>query len=372
VSTVHPWDDNRIFGRECRSLARHGYAVTLIARTDHARLMDGVNVLPAPGQAGSRWSRMLLGVPRATWLAWRCRADVYHLHDPELIPAIPVLRLRGARVIYDAHEDLPVQVRDKTYLPEATRRVVALLARLLCWFADRTSSHVVAATPTIARRFTTTSTTVVHNYPELLPVDTHTDYDEREDVIVYAGGISAARGAPQMVIAMGLADLKPSWRLALIGHPNDKGYIAELERLSGWDRIDHLGRLSPLESRTAIAQARIGLAVLQPTDAYRDALPTKLFEYMAAGVPVVASDFPLWRSIVEGAGCGLLVDPTNPAATAAAIKQLVDDPVTARTMGERGRGAAQSRLNWHREATKLVTQVDRLVHASRSVRGLKS
>jgi glycosyltransferase involved in cell wall biosynthesis len=360
VSTVHPWDDNRIFGRECRSLARHGYSVTLIARTDQARHVDGVNVLPAPGQSGSRWSRILLGVPLAVRLAWRCRADVYHLHDPELIPAIPLLRLRGARVVYDAHEDLPVQILDKTYLPEATRRGVALLTRLLCWLADRTSSHVVAATPTIARRFTTTSTTVVHNYPELLPVDTHVDYDLREDVMVYAGGISPARGAAQMVIATNLADLKPDWRMILLGPLAAGTDIARLSKLPGWDRVDFRGRVEPPIAREIIARSKVGLVLFQPTPAHVNAMPTKLFEYMAAGVPVIASDFPLWRSIVERVECGLLVDPTNPAAIADAMTALAQDPVRSAAMGERGRGAVMSGLNWSGEQAKIHSIYRRL------------
>jgi Glycosyltransferase Family 4 len=164
LSTLHPWEDNRVFGRECRSLARNGYEVVLVAVADRPCEQDAVRVIPVP-RASNRLARMLTAVPRTLWLAWRLRAAVYHLHDPELIPIAPLLRVSGARVVYDAHEDLPCQVLDKTYLPAASRSPIAVASRGLCWFAGRVSSHVIAATPTIARRFPGGATTVLHNYP---------------------------------------------------------------------------------------------------------------------------------------------------------------------------------------------------------------
>ena len=83
-------------------------------------------------------------------------------------------------------------------------------------------------------------------------------------------------------------------------------------------------------------------------------MPIKLFEYMAAGMPVIASDFPLWREIVTDAGCGLLVNPEDAPAIAAAINRLLGDESMARQMGEAGRQAVLSRYSWSAEAQKLV------------------
>jgi hypothetical protein len=82
--------------------------------------------------------------------------------------------------------------------------------------------------------------------------------------------------------------------------------------------------------------------------------PTKLFEYMAARVPVVASDFPLYRAIVEGAGCGIVVDPTSPHAIAEAVRYLLDHPEDAQAMADRGRAAMLERYNWHASKEALL------------------
>jgi glycosyltransferase involved in cell wall biosynthesis len=353
LSTVHPWTDNRVFARECRSLARHGYDVTLIAVAENPHNLDGVRVQPAP-RTPNRLSRMLVGVPRAMVVALRHGAALYHLHDPELIPLIPFLRIRGARVIYDAHEDLPSQVLSQHYLPAASRRFVSLATRALCWFAGRASSHVIAATPVVARRFPASRTTVLHNYPELLPdVDSTVPYESRNNVAIYTGGITEHRGVVQMVDAMHEADLG-DWKLLLAGSHSPPDLIADLSDRPGWRRIDFKGLVPPIEARRLTSSAKVGLVVLQPTPAYKDALPTKMFEYMAAGIPVIASDFPLWRSIVDGIGCGLLVDPYDPAAIGRALRELAQNPAQAKSMGDRGRNAVLERLNWDHEERSLA------------------
>ncbi|MBG0562459.1 glycosyltransferase family 4 protein [Actinoplanes aureus] len=359
VSTVHPWTDNRVFRRECRTLARSGYDVTLIAVADEAQHCDGVRVIPA-AQARTRLGRMVGGVIHAFGLAWNLKADIYHLHDPELILLTPFLRLRGSKVVYDAHEDLPEQVLGKDYLPAVSRRAVALACRGLCRFVGRASNHVVTATPTIAARFAPRPATVVHNYPELLPhVDGLVPYEAREDVVVYTGALGVLRGAAQMVDAMAAARLD-GWRLRLVGPFRPATLTDELATRPGWSWVHRMGTVSPLEARRLTSTAKIGLLVLQPSTAYRDSMPTKLFEYMAAGIPVIASDFPLWRSIVEELGCGLLVDPTKPEAIATALRELAEDPARAQAMGERGRQAVLHRLNWSTEERALLHLYDRL------------
>ncbi len=92
-----------------------------------------------------------------------------------------------------------------------------------------------------------------------------------------------------------------------------------------------------------------------------DAQPNKMFEYMSAGIPVIASDFPLWREIIEGCGCGICVDPLDPKKIAEAIDYLVDNPEIARRMGENGRKAVYDRYNWDVEEKKLLALYDSLL-----------
>ncbi|MFC5141946.1 glycosyltransferase family 4 protein [Actinomycetospora rhizophila] len=361
LSSAHHWSDTRIFGRLCRTLSRHGYDVTLVAAGDEGRREeDGVHIVVEPIASG-RAQRLLLAVPRVLAAAFRADADIYHLHDPELIPIIPLLRLRGAQVVYDAHEDLPSQVLDKHYLPLGVRPVLAAVARLLCAVADRSAHQIVAATPTIAERFRSERCTVVHNYPELLEdVDDTVDYDDRDPAIAYVGAVTAVRCATEMVDAMHLADLPEDWRLRLVGPASPANLRDELATRPGWTLVEDHGNVSPRRARELTASARIGLVLFQPTRAHVDALPTKLFEYMAAGLPIVASDFPVWRTIIDGAGCGILVDPMDPSAIAKALTTLARDPAGARAMGQNGRSAVLGHMNWAIEERNLLDAYTRL------------
>lgn len=362
LSTVHAWNDSRVFSRMCRSLAANGHRVTLVAVSDVARVVDGVRIVPV-GSARSRLGRLAGNLPRIAATAWRMRAAVYHLHDPELIPLIPLLRLRGAEVIYDSHEDLAAQILEKEYIPAPLRPAVAGIGALLCTFADRTASHTVAASPKVAEAFRAQRCTVIRNYPEELPdVADAPPYPRREPRVVYAGGLTRARGVEQMVDALPHAELPAEWQFRLVGPHSPDDLIDRLRRRPGWARVDYRGPVSPSEARRLMSECRIGLALLQPIGQYVDVLPTKLFEYMSLGIPVVASDYPQCREVVQSSGCGLLVDPTDPAAIGAAIAELVADPARAQAMGERGKAAVGQRYHWSGQAQALLEVYARLLN----------
>lgn len=361
VSTVHDWNDSRIFSRMCRSLAAHGHRVVLLAVSDAERVVDGVRIVPVPA-ARNRLGRLAGNLPRVAAAAWRMRAAIYHLHDPELIPLIPLLRLRGAKVIYDAHEDLAAQILEKEYIPAPLRPAVAGIGALLCTFADRTASHTVAASPKVAEAFRPQRCTVIRNYPEELPdVADAPPYPRREPRVVYVGGLTRARGVEQMVDALAHAELPERWRFRMIGPHSPDDLIDRLRRRPGWARVEFRGAVSPSEARRLTGECRIGLALLQPIGQYVDVLPTKLFEYMSMGIPVVASDYPQCREVVQDSDCGLLVDPTDPAAIGAAIAELVADPARAQAMGERGRAAVGRRYHWAGQAQALLEVYARLL-----------
>ena len=354
MSTVHHWDDSRIFRRMCLSLARNGHHVVLLAISDNEQEIGGVHVLPV-SHARSRLARVFVNLPRAAYQAWSIRAAVYHLHDPELIPLIPILRLRGGKVIYDAHEDLEKQILDKTYLPKSIRPAVGTAGRALCRFADRAANHVVAASPEIAEQFRERTCTMVRNYPEELPESKHAPkYEDRSNRVIYVGSLTRARGVEQMIDAMQYAGLADDWRLQLVGPHSPEDLLRQLQQRRGWDWVEHSSRVPPPLGRQLMGASKIGLAVLQPIGQYIDALPTKLFEYMSVGLPVVAADYPQCRNIVKGTGCGLAVDPTDPRAIGEAIGELAAKPELAKEMGERGKAEFASRLNWGSEEKRLL------------------
>jgi len=364
ISNVHPPFDTRIFHKQAKTLARAGYDVTLIARHARDETIDGVRVaaLPVPR---NRLSRMFVLAWKALRVAFRQRADVYHIHDPELLPMGVVLKLLTRKpVLYDIHENVLAQIRSKAWMPRAIRPVVRcaywMIERVLLRFVDAVILAEDSYHPLYRGH---ANCVIVRNYPIVSVKEALPSAVAHAFRVVYVGGVSELRGALTMVEAARVLkerDADVEW--AVIGpiqsdDLHDVLQGAETD-VSGFKVV---GALPFGEAQHAIANADVGLAVLKPVPNYVESLPTKLLEYMMAGIPVIASNFPLWREIVEGNRCGLTVDPLDPRAIADAICYLIEHPDEAEEMGTRGRQAVEQKYNWRQEEMKLLTLYDSLL-----------
>jgi glycosyltransferase involved in cell wall biosynthesis len=354
LTSVHEVDDSRILRRECASLVRAGHDVAIIAGQEPTDPIEGVRVV-AVGAPRSRIDRMTRIAWRLLRAARRERADVCHLHDPELIWIGVLLKLGGCRVVYDVHEDLPKQIMSKFWVPPRARRALSLAARVAEGLCARLFDAVVAATPSIAERFPAGKTVVVQNFPSVqaagTPDDAAPPFEERKYAFAYTGGLTEVQGVRQI---MEIATLLPAELTGVLAGWFDSSDLEKEVRASaGWRRVDHLGGIAPDTVLDVLRTARCGIVVDHPISNYLDSYSTKMFEYMACGIPVVCSDFPLWERIVGGADCGILVDPLDPSAAAAAIEKLARDPEEARRLGENGRTAVRARFNWEAEFRTL-------------------
>ena len=356
ITTVHPPFDTRIFHKQAKTLARAGYEVVLIAQHDGDEMVDGVKIVALP-KPRNRFARIFGLTWRAFHLSLRERAEVYHFHDPELLPIGVLFKVfTRAKVVYDVHEDVPEQILTKHWIPRLLRRPLARVFNAFEKLLARALDAVVVATEGIAEKFAHLKPIVIHNYPDLgmLPNPSTRHGEGKEKVLVYVGGISKIRGAIEMVKA--LEHLNPAWdiRLDLIGKFEPPELEQELQGLPGYRRVRFLGWL-PWSAAWKHAQITFaGLVLFHPAPNHTNSLPNKLFEYMAAGLPVVASNFPLWKEIVEGNRCGITVDPLDPKAIAQAIEYLLTHPEEARQMGENGRRAVEEKYNWEREKEKFL------------------
>lgn len=360
LTSVHQPRDVRILDKECESLAANGATVTLVVPCEKdVAAAGGRTKVVCVRPPRSRLHRMAVTAWEVGKTACSVNAAVYHLHDPELIPVGWALKLRGHVVVYDAHENLPKQVLGKSWIPRWLRRPVAWISRAIEWAACRTFDAVVAATPSIHQRLR--DAILVQNFPRPMTV-THprTRYEERPRRVLYHGGITSIRGAVEMVDAIGLVARSYHARLALAGEIQPAALRDKLEKHPAWRRVDYRGWVSRREVREMLSSAGVGLVLYHPLPNHIDSQPNKLFEYMAAGIPVIAADYPRWREIVDGSGCGLLVDPLDPSAISSAIKWVFDHPQEAKEMGLNGRNAVHSRYNWEVEERKLVTLYERL------------
>jgi glycosyltransferase involved in cell wall biosynthesis len=362
LSSAHPPYDIRIFHKECRTLVQAGYEVVLITPHDREELVNGVRIRGVPKPSG-RYERMMGTVNKVYKAALGEDAHIYHFHDPELLPVGVMLRLKGKKVIYDVHEDLPRQILTKPWIAPFLRSIVGAGAQTVENLCARCFDRIITVTSTIADRFPAHKTSIVHNYPilEELTAAEPEPYNERGPIMAYVGGITEIRGIKEMVAAVNLIPEDVGVCLAIAGEFSPPALEKEVSSMEGWERVDYLGWQSRQEVANLLNKARIGLVLLYPTLNYLDSYPIKMFEYMAAGIPVIASDFPLWRNIVEDIGCGLLVDPLEPQAIADAVQWLLAHPADAESMGKRGQGAVKNKYNWDTEAQKLLDVYQSLV-----------
>lgn len=367
LTSVHPPFDIRIFHKECKSLARAGYDVTLVATDTENREVDGVHVRGIPESKG-RFDR----VTRTLWNIYRkalaIPADVYHFHDPELIPVGLLLRAHGKKVIYDVHEDLPRCMPYKPYLPQWVGKSLAGIVEIVENTASGFFSGLVAATPGIASRFCSMNnrTIIVSNYPLMQELTLLRDipWESRGMTVAYVGAsITVSRGANEMIEAMELLPAELNARLEIAGDTSPE-LKEQLSKFPGWNRVTDHGVVDRAGVADILSRARIGLVVLHPEPNYVASKPIKMFEYMAAGIPVISSDFPMWSKIVQGCRCGICIDPLDPKQIADAIEFLLTHPAEAEAMGRRGRQAVLDQYNWDIEEAKLLNLYKLLIRTA--------
>ncbi len=364
-TSVHAWNDSRIFWKYCRFLAAENFDVHLVAPQAPDGPRDGVQLHTVTWPAGGRLRRMTLGAWRTYRTALRLNGDIYHFHDPELIPFGLLLKWHGKVVIYDVHEDVPEDILRRHWIPRPLRKTIAAGFQVFENWAARRFSAVAAATPFIRDRFRTAraQAAAIRNFPPRNDMPTtEARAVSTERAVCYVGGISEDRGIIEAIKASARADA----RLYLAGRYFTNDLRARLEQLEEWRNVADLGFLDRQGVAEVLARSAAGLVTLHATPKFVHALPVKMFEYMAAGLPVIASDFPEWRDIIEGNGCGLCVDPTNPDAISRAIRYVLDNPEEARKMGARGRNAVATKYCWESEFATVLSIYGRLTGNSRS------
>ena len=367
LTSAHPRNDTRIFIKQCRTLAAHGYDVMLVvADGKGAAVRDGVSIVDA-GRLDGRLQRIFTTTRRVLAQALALDADIYHLHDPELIPAGLKLKRLGKTVIFDSHEDVTRQLLSKPYLGTLAGHAVSMAYSLFERYACARFDGIIAATPFIRDAFLSINpnTVDVNNFPLVGELDGAAPWTSKRDEVCYVGGIGAIRGIRELVAAG--AALQSKARINLAGQFSESAIEAEMKASAGWDRVNQLGQLDRSSVRALLTRSVAGIVAFHPLPNHLDALPTKMFEYMSSGVAVIASDFPLWRDIIEGNNCGVCIDPHDSAALAAAIDMLVSCPEMARQMGENGRRAVLEKYNWSVQARKLTDFYGALPYAKQAV-----
>jgi glycosyltransferase involved in cell wall biosynthesis len=354
VTTVHRPFDTRIFHKQAVSLAAAGYEVVLVQRGDAPEVVKGVRVVPLP-TAPNRYVRVTWNC----WLALRAvlnsGATICHLHDPELIPVGLVLKMLGKTVVYDVHEEL-VLVNDRAYVPAWAKRPLAWVIGRVESLAECFFDRIVAATSLIAEHFSADRVTLVRNTPRLeeLADCSRSRFAERPRQAFCAGGMAHYNGVDLMVAAVAALPDRPMSRLVLGGEFLNERDRDDMLSRPGAGRVDFLGWLDRPALAREMGQSRVGIALYRRTANVLRADPIKLYEMMGAGLPVVVSDVPRWRDLVLQNDCGIMVDPEDAQACAAALSRILDNPEEAEAMGRRARATILAGYEWSVDESRLL------------------
>lgn len=360
LTSVHPSDDPRIFQKECCTLARAGYQVILVAPHEGPPMRDGVAVV-AMRRFRRYFPRWIFSLPKVFGAARRQRASIYHLHDPELIPLGLLLRLctRG-RVVYDMHEYY------SEYLPARGGLVrTRCLARWFCqllleYLPGKLFDAVVFPTDALRREFPKLRrATTLRNLPQFGWSEEANDVGdaEREYDVVFVGAISEPRFRFMMSVLVKLAERRPTLKWLFVGF--DQQFQDWIRQHFDAQLLDSHVRVMPRVPFGTVLEllqkSKVGFNYHPSQKHLVVAIPMKVFEYMAAGLPVVSTGLPELRSLLIDGKHAILLDSDDPDCYAEAVASLLDNDQRRRSIGQAGRQYVNAELSWEtHEAPKLL------------------
>ena len=362
VTSMHTPFDTRIFVKECCSLSKK-YDVYLVASEVETQEKNHVHIVGV--KMPPHGIKKMLTTKPVIKAAEAINADIYHFHDPELMKAGLKLKENGKKVIFDYHENFKEFLLAKPWIPRPLRGIASKLfgqyeSRLLPQY-----DSLISVTPYIINRLKNynNQTYLITNYPFKTIVE---DNRRWGDKICFIGGIMPEWKIENVVKALP----KTSARLVLAGDIAPTSYFEDMKNLEGWDKVRYLGRIPYPNVIPTMQECIAGLCIRpydHPNSCYRDGSlgANKFFEYLIAGIPVIASGLNVWKEIIEQYDCGVLVEPDSIESIANAINYLVDNPLEAKRLGDNGMKAAKEVFNWETQEVKLFELYDTLLDRNR-------
>ncbi len=363
LTTAHDPDDIRIFHKECVSLAKNGYDVTLVAINCDEYELKGVKVLSVSVDKSTRLKRFLNAAKPLYKKALEIDADIYHFHDPEFMFSALKLQRHGKKVIYDSHEDYPRNMKTKHWVPNILKPLATIVVAQVEKYVLARLSANIGVNPQIVERIKiyNPNTYLVTNYPLLDNSYLERELNTSSRKAVYAGTISPHRVMHNILDA---ADQVEDLEIILAGAITT-GYDTVLKAKPAWERVDFRGYLTFEAVLDLYKDCLFGLSI---TD--YDFLNygnqgtlgvTKTFEYMMMGMPFIVSDLIHYKDFIEKYKCAITVNPRNVDEIAAAMQFFMDNPEEAKQMGERGRQAAIEHYNWNSQEKVLLEMYSEIV-----------
>jgi len=360
ISTVHPVFDTRIFYREAMTLSHSGYRVFLIASYNKESIVSGIKILPVSSRKG-RIFRILIKGWQAFFRGIRINADIYHFHDPELIPMGIILKLLGKKVIYDVHENVSMQIYSKNWIPIILRRYIAEIFKFIEKIALSFFSGIIVAGEDIMRqthfRRVSYKVTLLRNFPVVELTEKEVFPKPQNKIIfIYTGIISNDRGILEVIKAFKKIR-SVNIRLILLGQFDSNNFKEKILReTQGCNNIKYIPSVSYQEMFDILAKCHVGLMCFKPTPNNIGALSgrnNKIYEYMQAGLAIIGSNFPLWEEFIKGNKIGITVNPYDPSQIKEAMEFFITNPIELDQM-EKNAKLLSREFSWGKESEKLI------------------
>lgn len=358
LSSVHIRSDVRVFYKQCVSLVEAGYKVHLVVADGGRHERKSGVIIHDIGDFSSRKKRFLLAPWKILQRASYIPADAYQIHDPELIPMAILLKYISRKpVIYDIHESYPESFLYKEYLSPLVGKLLSFAISKIERWAVKVFDASIAATEHIAEQFS--SVPVVHNYPILAEWKSissdHSRYHSRN--ICYIGNITKERGIGQIVKAIEHVDCK----FHLAGNYEPREFRDELAALPGYSKVIEHGYVNREQAAEIFSECALGVVLFDRSPNHLYSLSTKMFEYMAAGLPILVSDLPTNRKLLDKAVLGLYIDPTDVSLIQDALTCLLSEPEKLAQMGAEGKRLVTQELSWESEKEIYLKLYEELI-----------
>ena len=362
LTTVHKRYDPRIFNKICVSLAKRGdnQVYLLVGDSLGDEYKDAVRIIDVGGGQRGRFFRMLITSRKLLKKAIELNCDIYHFHDPELIPIGLYLKVSGKKVIYDIHEQLDLQIGEKNWIPIHLRRTLANIFRYFEKWACGYFNALIVPQESMLKVYSSYAPTyLVANFPVKYITTNSFPNSVEKTRLLYSGTISESRGIWNMLnLIVELNKFSSDYILTLAGEL-DPLLLEKLELHQGWRFTKYLGELSKEDIYCVYKENDIGLVLFNNLGQYYMAYSVKLFEYMQNGLFVVMPDFGDWLPFNSKYNVGINADPKDSTSLASRIDQLSQLKIS--TIRQQNIITANDFFTWESEETKLASAYS-LIH----------
>jgi len=323
ITTTHDRFDGRIFHRQAITLNNAGYRITFLVPGSFNGIEKGIRIISFP-LIKNKYKRLISNI-RIVRTALKLKADIYHFHDPDFLLYGLVLKWISKQVvIFDVHEDFSLVLLEREWIPKWLRKIYSAVYRFTEKFASKVFDGIITATDHIQTLFPKEESIIVHNYPE-----NKNKSLKRKNIIpnslVYIGGLNPIRGIEEMLKAVVISRDKLPIKIHTYGQFTDMDYKKRIMSDFKHDYI-HFHDVLPMNvMHQKASQYSAGIICYLPLPNHIESMPNKIFEYMMLGLPIIGSNFPLWKKLINDNKCGITCDPTSPQKIADAILTLFSD-----------------------------------------------